>query len=369
MARLQHYLFSHKRLPRLFQDSPLQFVEKMRSAQAQMFLLRFWKAIAEEIDLDDEDIVDPAGLKLTSKEAEDYEIIVVSLPPPTISPEAYFIGVWVSYSKAHEGAPFRYFTLELEEDLGRDDDSSIGSPTTVFCEWTETGEHLNYGDGLAPKVEAFIEAIAALQVSSTTKPINPAREALLAQALRSGSSISDTTRQSVCQTDVNAHSFFMRENSRMVNLNQDKLSSINTIVETTGLPVNNSYGVLSPGTGKTTLTLKSNRVVEQTQYRFLGLQFGTRHCEVPIHQVDSFELLEKGNPIWATLAIIALPGTLGIGTIFFGLLFFLLKKRYLVIRSNSNTLAIMINSAMDMERARAFMDEMIKVCDHLTSQI
>ena len=171
MARLQHYRFSHKLLPGLFHKNPLLFFEQMRSQQGQMYLLEFWESIAEDLDFDAQHIVEATGLRITYKKEKDYGLLVISLPPPQESPEAYFIGLWSSYCDKHEGSPFRYFTLELGQDLESEDDSLAHLPVTFFCEWTKEGERLNYGNGSAPSIQKFIEEIEKFVLPEADEPL------------------------------------------------------------------------------------------------------------------------------------------------------------------------------------------------------
>ena len=147
------------------------------------------------------------------------------------------------------------------------------------------------------------------------------------------------------------------------------IETANPIVEIIGTPTIQQYGVLAPRSGRTTLTLKSNRVVEQTRYRLLGINMGSRYCEVPTSQLDSLEILERGNPIWTVLAFATLVPTYGIGTLIFLLLFFLRRRRYLVVHSQNNTLAVLLQESSDLERARVFVEELLRVTDRSIVQL
>lgn len=219
MARMQHYLFAHKRLPKLFHQNPLRLIEELRSDQAQEFLVDFWEAIADNLELDEEDQATSTGLNLISKEEKDYGIIVISLPPPQASPEAYFIGLWMSYSNDYKKTPFRYFTLELENDLDEEDDQfvhsqNIASQNAVFCEWTETGEHINYDKNPTPTVEKFIETIESLTGVFIAELIEAQRP--LKQNLSLEPSAERASRQFVNQTETKSQSLFVQELSKMM---------------------------------------------------------------------------------------------------------------------------------------------------------
>jgi hypothetical protein len=163
MTRRQHYLFTHKYLPNLFHQNPNLFFEQMRSEQGAKYLAQFWRDTAEEFGLDNLDIVDATGLNIDYREAADYGLVIILLPPPKISPEAFFIGIWANYSNAYRGRDsFRYFTSELQEDVDSENSQLDESETHMLCEWATDSKHLNYGDmgvtlsGFVRKIETLI---------------------------------------------------------------------------------------------------------------------------------------------------------------------------------------------------------------------
>ncbi|NJM46086.1 MAG: hypothetical protein HC860_07815 [Alkalinema sp. RU_4_3] len=162
MERRQHYLFTHKYLRDLFHQNPNLFFEQMRSEQGGTYLAQFWQNTAEEFELDNLDIVDATGLNIDYREAADYGLVIILLPPPRISPEACFIGVWANYSNAYRGRDsFRYFTLELKEDVDSVSSQLGESETHMLCEWTADSKHLNSGE-IGPTLSGFVRAIEAL---------------------------------------------------------------------------------------------------------------------------------------------------------------------------------------------------------------
>src|SRR5262245_32045281 len=66
-----------------------------------------------------------------------HEILLVSFPQPTSPGEAHFAVVFLSRA----GAPARYFTVEYARSPMTD------VQYTVLAEWTQDGNHLNYGPG------------------------------------------------------------------------------------------------------------------------------------------------------------------------------------------------------------------------------
>jgi hypothetical protein len=173
MERRQHYLFTHKYLRDLFHQNPNLFFEQMRSEQGARYLAQFWQNTAEEFELDNLDIVDARGLNIDYREAADYGLVIILLPPPRISPEACFIGVWANYSNAYRGKDsFRYFTLELKEDVDSVNSQLGESESHMLCEWTADSKHLNSGE-IGPTLSGFVRAIEALVM-----PQDDSKEAL-----------------------------------------------------------------------------------------------------------------------------------------------------------------------------------------------
>lgn len=170
MTRRQHNLFAHKHLRDLFHQNPFLLFEHMRSDAGASYVAQIWQDTAEAFELDALDTVDAAGLNIDCREEADYGLVIILLPPPKLSPEACFIGIWANYSDAYTGKdPFRYFTLELKEDIDPHRHRLDESETHFFCEWAACSKHLNYGD-TGPTLSGFVKAIEALvfpQASST----------------------------------------------------------------------------------------------------------------------------------------------------------------------------------------------------------
>jgi hypothetical protein len=77
----------------------------------------------------------------------------VSMPIPESSPEAHFVAIVHKDDEPHdymrESPSTRYFTLERTDVSDR----------PLLCEWRRDGSHGNYGDGPAPDLEAFADAV------------------------------------------------------------------------------------------------------------------------------------------------------------------------------------------------------------------
>ena len=134
-----------------------------------------------------------------------------------------------------------------------------------------------------------------------------------------------------------------------------------SILELTGKPgVYYSYGVIVPGFwGRTTLQLQPTQLVEKTQKII-----AKRHCKVLLTQIDSVEIVEEGNPLFLTLGILTLTFFVGIAFI---ILYFVVKNKYLAIRSGNNVQLVMLNSS-NTEKAEYFMDAVLKRAEELQPQ-
>lgn len=143
---MQHYVFAHRILPALFLEDPQGFA---RAIERDGTLLRrlwarsgpWWKRFlgAGRIGHRKRGLPDGAT------------VLVVTLPPPRMMTEAHFVGLLIA--PAQDEAAF--FTLERH-------DGSDGRVSTVLGGWSAKG-HANYGDGPAPTVDAFVDAIGRLR--------------------------------------------------------------------------------------------------------------------------------------------------------------------------------------------------------------
>ena len=107
----------------------------------------------------------------------------------------------------------------------------------------------------------------------------------------------------------------------------------------TGRPATLTVGgwLVPSWSGRTTLQIKGARVVEDTR-RFLT----QRHRELIIGEVDSAEIAYQGSPTLLILGVFTFP-LLGFGLLFI-LLHFFIRERYLIIRTRSSSVAMMIKA-------------------------
>jgi hypothetical protein len=110
--------------------------------------------------------------------------------------------------------------------------------------------------------------------------------------------------------------------------------------------------------GTTTIQMTPTRLIEKTRR-----MIARRHCEIPISELDSIEILEAGNSIWIVLGIFTL-GIFGLGIIFF-VIYFLQKEKFLIIRSKSNAQVLAIENEDGVNRCREFMERVLITAEEL----
>ena len=150
-----HYRFAHRALRKLAAKDPARFASLAARGDLANALTMAWDAMNSAFPA--EDRVHVTGLAAHySDDGNGRAIVVVTMPPPEHSAEAYFVALVI------EGdAVARYITLEHGWNV---DDSA----RTVLGEWTEQG-HVNLGDGPPPAREMFERAVRTL-LEHTTAP-------------------------------------------------------------------------------------------------------------------------------------------------------------------------------------------------------
>jgi hypothetical protein len=141
-----------------------------------------------------------------------------------------------------------------------------------------------------------------------------------------------------------------------------------------GKPASIWGAMLVPATfGRTTLRLLPRRIAEDTRRPIIR-----RHCEISLTEVDSAEFCAQGNPIWLALGVLAVLLTAPVAVanrvlggvmlglaILFVVLYFIVKHRYLIIRSRSNALAIFLRG--DDAPYHAFMQSVLASAENARS--
>jgi hypothetical protein len=159
--RCHHYTLAHYALRIMAFQEPLSFLGILASPQRQPFLVRLLQRVSEHCkeresrpDFRIEDIA------VHQVRVGPYPCAILEMPRPRAMSEAYFVAA-VLLTDLEKGMPeakevaLRYFTLEKGLAFG-------GPPRTVLCEWTADGTHHNFGDGPAPRLGSFIEAVQEL---------------------------------------------------------------------------------------------------------------------------------------------------------------------------------------------------------------
>ncbi len=123
-------------------------------------------------------------------------------------------------------------------------------------------------------------------------------------------------------------------------------------MEVSGKPGTAHFGGLVPSMfGKTTLRLYSERVVETTK-RVVA----RRDSQLLVSEIDSVEITARGSALWLGLGILTI-GLYGFGIIFF-ILYFVVKHRFLIVRSKSNVQILGMTG--DDEPYRQFMHSVLQ---------
>ncbi|UGT40001.1 hypothetical protein LTV02_28730 [Nocardia yamanashiensis] len=147
MARAQHYQFAHRLLAHMARSRGAELVKRVAPENWTAALTDWWNGLGSTLPAADR--LAPTGLSGRLIERDGSRIVLVTLPEPTASPEAYF----AAFVVPPEAGECRYYTLEYSVDpLG-------GEPYTTLGQWSD-GSHINMGPGPAPTAEAFLDAIA-----------------------------------------------------------------------------------------------------------------------------------------------------------------------------------------------------------------
>uniref|UniRef100_A0A832A737 Uncharacterized protein n=1 Tax=Desulfacinum infernum TaxID=35837 RepID=A0A832A737_9BACT len=142
-------------------ENPLGFLSILASPDAHKFLSSLMQSVSEyysELEQGPDYTVEE--FTIHKARVGRYSCAIIEMPQPRGRTEAFFVAAVLladpdqSMFDSKKGG-LRYFTLEKGFRLG-------GPPRTVLCEWTEEGSHVNYGDGPAPRLDLFIEAIEQL---------------------------------------------------------------------------------------------------------------------------------------------------------------------------------------------------------------
>lgn len=150
MPRPHHYLFAHRLVPAMFFSNPARFMETLETG-GEGLLYFLWDRIRQ--DMSGAERLSPEGLRSEFiKLEEGVQVGVILLPKPTNQAEAFMTAAVYRAEGKGKVEIQRYFTLEKSILLS-------GASETVLCEWSGLDQHLNYGAGTKPEVDAFVKAI------------------------------------------------------------------------------------------------------------------------------------------------------------------------------------------------------------------
>jgi hypothetical protein len=161
--RCHHYTLAHCALRTIAAD-PLAYLAILASPDAQPFLARVLPSVSKHCsDTEPQPDFGIDDVTVHRVRVGRYPCAVIGLPSPRATTEAYFTAavLLADPEEAVQGfadaarLEMRYFTLEKGFLFA-------GPPCTVLCEWTTEGSHVNHGDGPAPELEAFVQAMGEL---------------------------------------------------------------------------------------------------------------------------------------------------------------------------------------------------------------
>jgi hypothetical protein len=154
-----HYQLAHVALRQICLHNPYGFFSVMASPDRKKFLDDIWSQICARCDPEGPASFTPDDLQIITSNINDYPTILIQMPEPLFSPEAYFVGIVLlvkmnDYAQHPPDPVARYFTLERGQSVS-------GGVWHVLCEWQD-GRHCNYGAGPEPRRELFVEAVKML---------------------------------------------------------------------------------------------------------------------------------------------------------------------------------------------------------------
>jgi hypothetical protein len=152
-----HYVLAHVALRQVCFANPYGFFACMGADRRQPFLEDLWSKIRNNYDKDGPPPFSIKDVKITTTSINNFPFLLIHMPEPQKTPEAYFIGIVLKIQLTELDRPpekpeVQYFTLERGIDL------ETKKVRTVFCEW-QPEKHLYFGDGPEPNPGAFMEAI------------------------------------------------------------------------------------------------------------------------------------------------------------------------------------------------------------------
>lgn len=156
--RCHHYTMAHHALRQVALEDPLMYLGVLASPDAEPFLASLFQSVCNHCsERGEKPDFKPSDLQIHRTRVNGFPCVIVEMPPPIATAEAYFtalIGFLDPSQKIAEDTKVeaRYFTLEHGFNLD-------GTPRTVMCEW-DNESHMNFGSGPSPTVGEFIRALS-----------------------------------------------------------------------------------------------------------------------------------------------------------------------------------------------------------------
>lgn len=159
MSPSQRYVFAHRALPQVVHDDPEKARTLLSGPEGAGFLAFLWHRVGER--LPPEERAPAEGLETSRHVKPDGTVIIlVTMPPPKRSPEAWFAALVFTPGPRkmlffRHPPTVQYLTLELGHDVD-------GETRTVLCGWSKDGTHYNLGDGPPPESDAFLDRVRGM---------------------------------------------------------------------------------------------------------------------------------------------------------------------------------------------------------------
>ena len=139
------YYFEHQFLPPMYFDDPERLLETLRDPG----IFDIWSWLTGQIGIDV--IYQASDFSFREMDREDgIYMLIQEMPKPEETPQCS--RVYFCYQKETKTA--RYFTVEYDNFFG---------DSYFLCEWTQDGNHMNYGvcNTVDPAADDYEEALAA----------------------------------------------------------------------------------------------------------------------------------------------------------------------------------------------------------------
>jgi hypothetical protein len=147
-SRMQHYLFAHVELPRIFFSDAEAYIELLSNADGMDRLHRLWNHTAQEAASHGQEMPLPVdGLGVTQAKFGGQRAVVIEMPLTARRAEAHFAALLEG--SVCDGLEPRYLVLE------RTDPHRAGEPRAVLCEWMADGSRSNHGRHITPGPDVF----------------------------------------------------------------------------------------------------------------------------------------------------------------------------------------------------------------------